>query len=178
LGRIGDDYRGYTVESVVVEIRGWDQNTQLALLTDGRQGDVAYNPQGRIVLRPRSGNVIGRDFNSLNLAVRGVLDIGTITVNLLSGGGYNPPPGPGPGYPETVNVNISRRMYGNDRIDIAPYIDQYRYRGYRIEQIDIEAQAVYNNALIDLSIAGYNQGQSMGVSVLTTRVLVMEIFLS
>lgn len=162
LGRIGDDYRGYSVESVVIEIRGLYQNTQVSLVTDGRQGDTIYNPQGRILLRPRFGDVIGRDFVNLVLSVRGVVDIGNITVNLVDrGGGYNP--GPGPGYPETINIGINRRMNGMSRLELAPYIDMYRYRGYRIESVDVEAQAVFNNALLDLLINGYNQGQTMAV---------------
>lgn len=162
LGRIGDDYRGYSVESVVVELRGYDQSTQISLVTDGRQGDTVYNPQGRILLRPRFGDVIGRDFVNLVLSVRGVVDIGTITVNLVDrGGGYNP--GPGPGFPETVNISINRRMFGVDRLELAPYIDMYRFRGYRIESVDVEAAAAYNNALLDLLINGYNQGQTVSV---------------
>lgn len=162
LGRIGDDYRGYAVESVVAELRGFDQSTQISLVTDGRQGDTIYNPQGRILLRPRFGDVIGRDFTQLVLSVRGVVDIGNITVNLVDrGGGYNP--GPGPGYPEMININIHRRMFGISRLELAPYIDMYRYRGYRIESVDVEAQAAFNNALLDLLINGYNQGQTIGV---------------
>ncbi|KYG66511.1 hypothetical protein AZI86_05550 [Bdellovibrio bacteriovorus] len=164
LGRIGDDYRGYSVESVVVELRGYDQSTQISLVTDGRQGDTIYNPQGRILLRPRFGDVIGRDFTNLILSVRGVVDIGNITVNLVDrGGGYNPNPGPGPGYPEMINISINRRMMGISRLELAPYIDMYRYRGYRIESVDVEAQAAFNNALLDLLINGYNQGQTMSV---------------
>lgn len=162
MARIGDDYRGFSVDSVVIELRGYDQSTQLTLMTDGRPGDTAYNPQGRVILRPRHGDVIGRDFTNLVLSIRGVLDVGNITVNLIDrGGGYNP--GPGPGYPETININISRRMYGIDRLELAHYIDTYRYRGYRIESVDVEAAAAYNNALLDLVINGYNQGPTMAV---------------
>lgn len=164
LGRIGDDYRGWDVDSVVIELRGFDQSTQITLVTDGRAGDTAYNPQGRIILKPRYGSMIGRDFTNLVLAVRGVVDIGNITVNLVNNGGYNPGPGyPGPGYPETINISINRRMFGVDRLELAPYIDMYRYRGYRIDAVDVEASAAFNNALLDFLVNGYNQGQTMAV---------------
>lgn len=167
LGRIGDDYRGYEVDSVIVEVRGADRSTQLTLVTDGRANDTsAYGPQGRVVLKPRFGSIIGRDFTNLVLSVRGVADIGTITVNLINRGGYQPGPNPyppGPGYAEYVYVNVSRRMFGVDRFELTPYIDMYRYRGWRIESVDVEASALYNNALLDLSVNGYSQSQPIGV---------------
>lgn len=171
LGRIGDDYRGFSVESVIVELRGYDQRTQITLMTDGRAGDSIVNPQGRILLRPRFGDVIGRDFTTLVLSVRGVVDIGNITVNLIDKGGHNPGPGPGPGYPESIYININRRMFGMDHLELAPYIDMHRYRGYRIETVEIEAAAAYNNALLDLLINGYNQGQTASVDRFRRMVL-------
>ncbi|WP_374029384.1 hypothetical protein [Bdellovibrio bacteriovorus] len=170
LAGIGENYRGYTVESVIIEIRGAGPRSELALLTDGRVEESVYAPQRTVLLRPQYRAVIGEDFRSLQLDVRGVVDIQSVTINLRDDGGGRPgrPDRPGrPGRPdrgEDVPLYVSTRLYGNDRLDLTQYIDMYRYRGYKIQAIEIDASAVYNVALLDVLINGFNQTPTIQVS--------------
>lgn len=164
LAGIGPNYRGFTVESVVVDIRGSGPRAEVSLLTDGRMEESAYSPQGRLILRPRFGAVLGQDIRTLQLGVRGMAFVDSITINLReNGGGWGPGRPDRPGREQTVPLYVSRRMYGNDRLDLTQYIDMYRYRGMRIVAIDIEATPVFNTALIDVVINGFNQGPSLQV---------------
>lgn len=164
LANINQSYDGYTVESVVVDLRNSGPRAEISLVTDGRREDTAYSPQGRIDLHPRFGAVLGRDIRTLQLEVLGVADIASITVNLRERTGYERPGRPGrPGQGLDVPLFVSRRMYGNDRLDLTQYIDMYRYSGYRIQEIVIEATPVYNTALLDVLINGFNQGQTLQI---------------
>lgn len=167
LAGIGENYRGYTVQSVVVEIRRSGPQAEISLLADGREEDTSYSPQGAIQLYPRYRAVIGEDIRSLQLSVRGTAEIASITVNLIDNDRVERPGRPGRGI--DVPLYVSRRMYGNDRLDLTQYIDMYRYRGYRIQEIVIEATPVYNTALIDLLINGFNQGQTLQVDRYNSR---------
>lgn len=169
-------YRGFEVQSVVVDVWRAGPRSDMSLLTDGRIDDTQFS-QGRVQLRPRYRAVLGEDLRTLQLAVRGIAEIQTITVNLINPGNHGGPgpgpvrPGPGPGpirpdpYPgvSDVQLNISRRMFGNDRLDITPYIDMQRLRGLRVVEIRIEATPVYNTALIDVLINSFAQGPSLQV---------------
>lgn len=157
LAGIGPNYNGYTVESVVVDVRNL-QGT-LALISDGRELDRAYYSSGRVELIPGYNAQLGSEIRTLQLAVQGYADIESITVNLREGGSIGRPDRPGQAI--DVPVYVSRRMYGNDRLDLIQYIDMYRYRGQRIQEIVIDATPVYNTALIDLLINGFNQGQTL-----------------
>lgn len=159
LAGIDERYRGYAVESVIVDLRGSGPRAEVALLADGRLEDSAYSPQGRILLRPQYQSVIGEGLNTLQLDVRGVADIQSITVNLVDNGRIGRPGRPDRGL--EVPLYVSRRMYGNDRLDLTQYIEMNRYRGYRIEALEIEAMPVYFTALADLIINGFNQGPTM-----------------
>lgn len=159
LAGIGEEYRGYTVESVVIDVRQSGPRAEVSLVTDGRLEETAYSPRGRVTLRPRFGAVLGQDFRSLQLEVRGYTNIDSITINLTQGGGYDRPDRPGRSV--EVPLYLNRRMYGNDRLDLTQYIDVNYYRGQRIESIEIEANPVFNTALLDLLINGFNQGQSL-----------------
>lgn len=163
LANIGNNYRGYTVQSVVVEVRRSGPRAEIALVADGRQEDTSYSPQGTIQLFPRYRAVLDEDIRSLQLSVRGVAEIASITVNLVDSNGGRP------GRGIDVPLSVSRRLYGNDRLDLTQYIDMYRYRGYRIQEIVIDATPVYNTALIDLVINGFNQGQSLQLDRYNTR---------
>lgn len=167
LAGIGENYRGYTVQSVVVEIRRSGPQAEISLIADGREEDTSYSPQGAIQLYPRYRAVIGEDIRSLQLSVRGTAEIASITVNLIDNDRVERPGRPGRGI--DVPLYVSRRMYGNDRLDLTQYIDMYRYRGYRIQEIVIEATPVYNTALIDLLINGFNQGQTLQVDRYNSR---------
>lgn len=167
LAGIGENYRGYTVESVIVEVRRSGPQAEVSLLSDGREEDTAYSPQGPVQLRPRYRAVIGEDIRTLQLAVRGNAQIESITINLIDNDRIGRPDRPGRGL--DVPLYVSRRLYGNDRLDLTQYIDMYRYRGYRVLEIVIEATPVYNTALIDVIINGFNQGPSLQVDRYNSR---------
>ncbi|MGE9745574.1 hypothetical protein [Bdellovibrio bacteriovorus] len=161
LAGIGENYRGYVVESVEAEFRSSGYNTEVILLTDGRREESVYSPQGSVLLRPQYRAVLGEDIRTLQLEIRGNAQLESVTVNLREQDSYNPP-----GRPErTIDVPlyVNRRLYGNDRLDLGMYLDMNRYRGYRIQAIEIDANAVYNVALMDLLINGFNQGQTIQV---------------
>ncbi|UOF00605.1 hypothetical protein [Bdellovibrio reynosensis] len=172
LAGITEQYRGYTVESVEVDVRRSGPRAEIALLADGRQEDSAFSPQGRIQLRPRYGAVLGRDFRALQLQVRGNAAIDTVIIHLTENRNDRPDRPGRPGRPghgdyhqtETVNLGIYRRLYGTDRLDLTQYIDMYRYRGYRIEAIEIDATAVYDSALLDVLVNSFSQGPSLQIN--------------
>ena len=166
LAGIGENYRGYEVESVEAQFRSSGYNTEVALLTDGRMNESVYSPQGAVLLRPRYRAVLGEDIRTLQLEIRGNAQIESVTVNLRERS-YQPPTNPG----RTIDVPlyVNRRLYGNDRLDLGMYLDVNRYRGYRIQAIEIEANAVYNVAMMDLLINGFNQGQTLQVDRYSRR---------
>lgn len=169
LAGIGENYRGYEVESVEAQFRSSGYNTEVALLTDGRMNESVYSPQGAVLLRPQYRAVLGEDIRTLQLEIRGNAQLESVTVNLRERS-YQPPTNPG----RTIDVPlyVNRRLYGNDRLDLGAYLDMNRYRGYRIQAIEIDANAVYNVALVDLLINGFNQGQTLQVDRYSRRLTV------
>lgn len=72
LARLGPNYDGREVERVVVSLRSPDRGTRLVLLGNGRVRDVArVHSQGRVVLDPGRGGVLGRDLGRLGLQIDG-----------------------------------------------------------------------------------------------------------
>jgi len=159
LAGIGSYYHGYSVESVEVEIQS-DYNTQVSLLLDGRLDASAYSPQGRILLRPQYRAVIGQDLTNLLLDIRGRAHIQTVTVHLrqesYGGPGY-------PGHTIDVPVYLNRHLSGDARLDVGMHLDMNRYRGYRLQSIEVQANASYNVAVMDLQINGFKQGQTLQI---------------
>lgn len=172
LAGIGANYRGYTLDSVVVNLRSTDYNVNVALLADGREEDRLYSPQGSVQLRPRYRAVIGDDIRNLDLQIYGgVTFVDSIVVNLIDNGRPGRP-GPGrplPGRGVDVPVYVSRRLIGNDRLDIGQYVNLNAYRGYRIQEVVIDATPVYNTALLDLLINGFQQGQTLQLDRYNSR---------
>lgn len=147
-------YNGYVVESVMVDVRGSTQNSSLDLIVNGYMEQQTPFPRGRVMLYPRGEFAIGR--GSLQLGMRNVVDVDAIYVNLRPGRGG------GGGYQELpITVSVTRRLLGNDRLDIGAYIDLNRYRGYRIQSIEVYANSVYGGSFMDLVINGFNQGRSL-----------------
>lgn len=167
LAGLGEQYNGYTVESVVLDVRASGPRAELSLLTDGRLEETVYSPRGIVHLQPRFGTVLGQDIRTLQLDVRGVADIQSITINLVRGDRYDRPGRPG----RTVDVPlyISRHLSGNDRLDITPYIDMNRYRGYKIEVLEVDASTFFGTSYIDVVINGFFQRPTLQVTRYSTR---------
>lgn len=170
LAGIGENYRGYKVDSVVVEVRRSGPRAELSLLVDGRLEESAFSPQGYLQLRPRFGAVIGQDIRALQLEVRGHAEVGAITINLIEGNSYGRPERPQ--MSTDIPVPVNRRMWGNDRLDLTQFVDLYRYRGFRIEEIVIDATPAYNNALLDVLINSFNQVPTLQIDRSRTRHIV------
>lgn len=174
LANIGENYNGYVVKSVVVETNRGMSNGELALLVDGREEDRSYASQGTIELIPRFATVLGQQIRSLQLAVRGTVNVSSITVNLVEGsrgGGVPGRPGrPGnPGRSIEVPLNVARRLIGNDRLDLSYNIDVYNLRGYRVQEILIDATPAYNSALLDVVVGGFSSGRTLQIDRHNTR---------
>ncbi len=79
---------------------------------------------------------------------------------------YPQPPYPQPPYEDSgisVSLNVYTSLSSSDRLDLTQYIDMYRYEGYRIDRIDIDAQAMYQTAFINVIINGFNAGNNLQV---------------
>ncbi|MBO9667781.1 MAG: hypothetical protein J7501_13335 [Bdellovibrio sp.] len=163
LAQIDRRYDGYTVESVVVNVMGSDMRSQASLLVNG-QVDGWYNaPRGMVTFAPRFKPTIGRDLRNLELDVRGMMDIATITLNLRApygGGGGGYPPG---NQQVVLPLGIARRLVGNDMLDITPYVNAYAYRGYKITAVEVEAASLMNVAFLDFVIDRQQQGPRLQV---------------
>lgn len=160
---IGAQYDGSVVESVSIEVMGGGSySSQIDLVVNGNSVDRAYSPSGLIGLFPSQGSVLGRDISTLRLRVSGAVYINSITVHLRGGGsgGGNGGGGHGGGHYRDVvlPLNIYQQVYGSARIDLGRYVNLASYQGMRILSIEVEAQANYGAALIDVLINGFSQG--------------------
>ena len=163
LAGIGRRYEGYTVESVEVSTRSSGERTNMGLFINGTLDNWTASPRGLVRLAPKRPLVLGRNIASVDLDVNGMADIDWITINLRGsdyGGGY--PPGGGQ-QRVTVPLNVARRMLGNDRLDLTPYINMNQYRGYRIEAIEFEAASLMNVSFLDVVINSVQQGSRIQV---------------
>ncbi|MDG0815130.1 hypothetical protein [Bdellovibrio svalbardensis] len=168
LAGIDRRYDGYTVQSIVVYVSGSGPRSDMSLVINGQRDASAVSPRGAVTLIPRYKAVLGRgQVNSIQLAISGGVDVDSIVLNLQprNGGGYPPGNGGGGNWGReiTVPLSVARRMLGNDRLDISPYIDMYQYRGMRITAIEIEAAALYQVAFIDVLINSFGQGPSVQI---------------
>ncbi|MGZ3770289.1 MAG: hypothetical protein ACXWQ7_14100 [Bdellovibrio sp.] len=164
LADIDQNYSGYNVESVVVEVNFGDDNSQLSLLVDERVVDTARSSQGTVMLQPPYSSVLDRDIRNLQVDIRGEMQIQSVTINLRANDRYDRPDRPDrPDQGMDIPLYVNRRLLGNDRLDLTQYIDVNQYRGFRIQQIVIDATPVYNTALIDVLINGFTQGQTLQV---------------
>lgn len=165
LSGIGAEYRGWEVVSVRARTRpDSPYQTTVQLVADGYVVDTQVNPGHRINLQPNHRVVIGSNTSSLHMRVSGSTIIEEIAIELRRvGNGVpnhpQPPQYPGnPGHQERVDLWIGRTVYGNDRIDLLAYVDMYRYRGRRIEQVIVQASPQHNVALAELLVNGFSAG--------------------
>lgn len=151
---LGPQYRGYIVDSVIVDIRGASYNTNLYLMVNGRVADTAYSPDYSVVLYPQFEDELGDEVRSLQLRIEGVLDIDSITVNLRRSDRYDRDPGAGRDI--VVPIVLYQRLMGNDRLDLGQYVNLWNYHGYRLIGLELNARAVYGNASIEVLVNGFN----------------------
>lgn len=161
LAGIDRRYDGYTVQSITVYSSGSGPRSEVALVINNQRDASAMSPRGAVTLIPRYQAVLGQ-VRTLQLAVSGGVDIDSIILNLQprNGGGHG---GGNQGREISVPLSVARRMLGNDRLDITPYVDVYQYRGMRITAIEIEAAALYQVAFIDVLINSFGQGNSVQI---------------
>ena len=78
---IGPRYNGREIAAVEVFLRPNHPGTQLALIGDGRVYDAErVGRDGRVVLRPGRGGVLGRDMHRVGVQVRGGAFVQSIRV--------------------------------------------------------------------------------------------------
>ncbi|HPI41110.1 MAG TPA: hypothetical protein PLJ21_09920 [Pseudobdellovibrionaceae bacterium] len=164
---IDREFYGYTIDSIQVEVSSAGfRNTRLSLEVNGQRVDSEFDPQGWITLDPGMWDQIGTEIRTLRLDVQGRLHIGGIYINLRrfsDDGSVNP--NPGPGY-QTIQLSVPgyllpRRMFGNDQISLGQMINLNDYVGYKLDEVVIEGEALYNNALLDVIVEGMQVGPSM-----------------
>lgn len=152
--------RGATVQSVSVYIqRSRDVNASLELLVNGRSEDSRRADIGRAVtLTPRSIVEIGRGTRSLDLHVRGEMLIDRIVVQ-LSSESHRPPPYQD-GREIAVRLNLPSYLPPASHLDLTPYIEVGRYRGYRVVGVEITAaSASLYDATLDVQMNGFSEGR-------------------
>ncbi|MEK2689220.1 hypothetical protein [Bdellovibrio sp. GT3] len=155
LAGIDHRYQGCVVESVGVQVLGSDIRTQMGFLINGQVDQWANSPQGYVHFVPRFRAVIGQGVRMMEIEVRGMSDISTIALNLrCQGGGGGGGGVENPCRCEQVSLGISRRMMGNDVLDIGRYFNSRQYRGYRLASVRFEAMSLVNSSFADLSING------------------------
>ena len=155
LAGLDSRYRGWEIVSVSARTRPNSSSTTIAqLVVDGRIIAEQRNPGYQISLYPTQRIVLGQTAQSIQLAISGSTIIDTIEVEVVNNGsGYNP------GYgQDQIDLNIYRTVYGADRVDLTSYIDMYRYRGYRIESVEVSARAEGGLATTELLVNSFTQG--------------------
>lgn len=162
LAGLGQAYRGWEVVSVRARTRpDSPYRTTVQLLADRRNVATQVNPGNRINLIPNQRLVLGSSVRELEMYINGSTFVEEIQIEVRAssgGGGYDPHPPGNPGFMPDVDLWINRNVIGNDRIDLGHYFNMQQYRGYRIEQVIVYAQAQHNVALADLLVNGFNQG--------------------
>lgn len=163
LADIDRHYRGYRVDRVHVILRPHRFNqATLELILDRRVEDsrTIYN-ESSVLLYSRGYNVIGEDVNSIQLGVRGEAFIERVIIEMSpangGGGGYDPYP-PGHGGEFLVHLPLPSYIPPQGHLDLTPYIDVRRYRGFTLVGLEITANAVYNAAFIDVLVNSFHDG--------------------
>ncbi len=161
---LASQYQGWEVVAVRAQTRpDSPSQTIVQLISSGRVVAEQRNPGYSLNLTPNSRVIIGGYNGSLELSIFGSTQIDTLEIELVSpngngGGGYNPNPNPGYGQSDRIDINIYRSTYGNDRVDLTSYIDMNRFRGMRIESVEIRARSDYNVAIANLLVNSFDQG--------------------
>lgn len=158
---IDQRYRGYNVQRVVVDVLRSGPRSLMSLEVNGRAEDSVAAPVGQIVLKTGPFKEIGTEVETLRLSIAGNVYINSITVFLRdkdrSGGGVRP------GREEIIQLGVSQRLFGSAQLDLTRFVDMHRFSGARIVSIEVDANAVYNQALMDMFINNISIGRTHNV---------------
>lgn len=160
LADLGRQYRGYEIQSVQVYMRPIrNTNTNLQLIVDRYvEAERSIYNETFLELRTRRPILLGDDSQTLQLRVNGQVHIDQVVVVLTArNSGYDPIP-PGHGREIRVPVQLPGYVPPSGRLDLTPYIEVGRYRGYTLVGVEITAAARYNAAFLDVVINSFNQG--------------------
>lgn len=156
LGGIGYQYQGWEVVSVRANTRPNNPGRTVAqLVADGNVVATQINPGNQINMLPQYQLVLDQNVGDLRLAVSGGTFVDSIQVEIRQAG-YNPP---GPGYCDNIEIDVYRQVYGNDRLDLSPYLNSDNCRGRQVEQIIVTGASEYNASLVNVVINGISSGQ-------------------
>lgn len=159
---IDNRFNGYSIDSVVVDVHGINVGTQMHMTINGQIRESLLNPLNRVYFIPRFKAVFGAGVQDLGLYIQGLADIDAITLNMTR---------PSDNQPEqvTVPMNIFKRMYGNDRVELSQYADLTQYNGMRLVALEITGRANAETAAVDVVIDNRNSTNSVELnSVLQT----------
>jgi len=172
LAGLGREYRGYTIDSVELYLRpSRYSNARVALMIDRiAQDERTVTMENFVVLNPRGFQELGEEARSVQLAVRGELFIDRVVV-ILRQDSYNQPVPPGYGRDEIVPIQLPGYIPPSSRIDLTPFIDSFRYRGYTLVGVEITAAARFNAATLDVVINSFYQGTVSLSRYQTTQVI-------
>lgn len=149
---LNQQFSGYQVTSVVVDVHGSTSGTRMHLMLNGRSQYQYMTPVGRVVFTPRNV-VLDENVQTMGLYIEGLSDIDAVTVNLAPA--HNPPTPPAP-VEVSVPMEVFRRMHGADSLNIAEYTDLNQYAGYKITAIEITGRANESVAQLDLIVNDRN----------------------
>lgn len=146
LAGIGSEFNGFRLESVRLDVLGGINGSTAQLVVNNQVEAGVVNPLGSIYLAPRTSREIGYDLQGLALRVNGSLNMRQIDITLR--GSFDRPDRPGEDL--LVPVPVQRRLIGNDRLEIGDYVNLDTYRGYRLVSLEVEAESLTNNSLVDV----------------------------
>lgn len=153
-------YRGYNVQRVVVDVIRSGPRSLMTLEINGRSEDSVAAPSGQVILKTGPMKELGTEVQSLQLAISGNVFINSITVFMKDkdrGGPVRP------GREEIVSLAVNNRLLGNAQLDLTRFIDMHRYNGARIVSVEVDANAAYNQALMDLFVNSVSIGRTQNV---------------
>jgi hypothetical protein len=137
----------FTLESVVIDLRGSAYNSRIDLVNNGRAEDSAYSPVELVTLYPRSkGSPFG-----FALQVSGQVYMESVTLNFRSKSGFGT---------ISVPVNVYGRLNGRNRLNLNAFVNLSQYYGYRIQSVEVMASAVYNPTSLQLLVNNFRDAEA------------------
>lgn len=162
------NYRGRVLQAVEVEFSMPARPVVIDLLVDGMvvTSQTVYDRSDLRMYLPDDYR-IGTDVRTLRLRVRGSLYVREVRVIISDRGYYDPTPGPIDG---DIEFYIDRHMFGTERTNLMYLGGLDRYRGYRIQEVIIEAESRSGNADAYISMNGLVSSDRGYVSTYRSRI--------